>query len=207
MSCPSRLACRHNRRAPQRPAHACRCRAARMSWPASHTTNSTAMPACRLRYLRRILRWTPPTASSPLPSSGTVRDRHACNLTASPRGSAASTETPSWTGPFSECMRAQKAAIQAGATIVGQPIYATRNPCCAQTLHAWHAVPDEPFRDPGCGGQVIRNATIYSGCVPANGTYMLAFQDFVTFLAGAAVLSACPSSRLTLPGADVVLCM
>ena len=55
------------------------------------------------------------------------------------------------------------------------------------TCGVWlHAVPEVPFRDPGCGGQVIHNVTTYAGCVPSSGTFMLAFQDFVNFLAGGA---------------------
>jgi len=46
------------------------------------------------------------------------------------------------------------------------------------------AVPDPPFRNPECGGQVIQNQTVTLGCVPLSPAVMQDFQDFINFLAG-----------------------
>lgn len=46
-------------------------------------------------------------------------------------------------------------------------------------------VPDPPFRNPLCGGQIINNQTVLGGCIPQNQDSMLDFQDFVNFIAGA----------------------
>ncbi|CAL8462476.1 g2009 [Coccomyxa elongata] len=44
-------------------------------------------------------------------------------------------------------------------------------------------IPDPPFRNPSCGGQVINNQTNKGGCIPQDQDVMLDFQDFVNFVA------------------------
>ena len=46
------------------------------------------------------------------------------------------------------------------------------------------AVPQPPFQNPHCGGQVINNQTVTLGCIPLTPPLMQDFQDFVNFLAG-----------------------
>ena len=46
------------------------------------------------------------------------------------------------------------------------------------------AVPQPPFQNPHCGGQIINNQTVTLGCIPLTPPLMQDFQDFVNFLAG-----------------------
>ena len=56
---------------------------------------------------------------------------------------------------------------------------------CDSWWQAGCAVPDPPFRLLDCSGQKIHGVANFGGCIPQNDTFMLDFQDFVNFLAGA----------------------